>query len=201
MLYTFILTSLTDFLSKYFCYYYVQYWLFPYPRGFCNPVRIHRIRINNIMWLWYDIWYMTWKIMWYIWYMIQYDMIGYNRIQYTTIWYYMTDWEPPKCEGHVLLVCSVSQTLWNVRYTTIWYDMIWQTENLPNVKGMYYWYVQFHRHYEMWAYLLKSCTFGWKWYAMEEKVTMRPKFVKHSEGNWWPYQGLSYNIMKWNEIK
>jgi hypothetical protein len=50
LLYTCILTSLLDILSKYFCYNYLQYWLFSYPYGFCNPVRIHGKRLNYIIW-------------------------------------------------------------------------------------------------------------------------------------------------------
>ena len=38
------------FLCKHFCYVYVQWWLIPYLYGFCNPVRIHGMRIN----IWYD---------------------------------------------------------------------------------------------------------------------------------------------------
>jgi hypothetical protein len=50
LLYTCIVTSLLDSLSKYFCYFYVQYWLFSYPYGFCNPVRIHGKRLNVMIW-------------------------------------------------------------------------------------------------------------------------------------------------------
>jgi hypothetical protein len=37
------------FLSKHFCYFYLQCSLFPHTHGFCNPVRIHRMRINDII--------------------------------------------------------------------------------------------------------------------------------------------------------
>jgi hypothetical protein len=47
-----------------------QIWLFPYPYGFCNPLQIHRMQINDI---WYDIWYNIWYDIWYD--TIQYDMI------------------------------------------------------------------------------------------------------------------------------
>jgi len=30
-------------------------WLFPYPYGFCNLVRIHRMKMNDM--IWHDIWY------------------------------------------------------------------------------------------------------------------------------------------------
>jgi hypothetical protein len=33
-----------------FTFRFKQIWLFPYPYGFCNPVRIHRMKINMI---WY----------------------------------------------------------------------------------------------------------------------------------------------------
>ena len=49
MSYTCILTSLLDFLSKHFCYFYVQYWL-SYPYGFCTPIRIHGKRLNYMIW-------------------------------------------------------------------------------------------------------------------------------------------------------
>ena len=34
-----------------------QIWLFPFPHGFCNPVQIHRMKINDTIWydmVWYD---------------------------------------------------------------------------------------------------------------------------------------------------
>ena len=46
-----------DFTSRLF----KQIWLFPFPHGFCNPVQIHGMKINDTIWydmIWYDmIWY------------------------------------------------------------------------------------------------------------------------------------------------
>jgi len=37
-----------------------QIWLFPCPRGFCNPVRIYGMKINDMVWIWRNI--STWII-------------------------------------------------------------------------------------------------------------------------------------------
>ena len=52
-----------DLVTKIIAHFYIdftsrllkQIWLFPYPYGFCNPVRIHGMKINDM------IWYMTHK--------------------------------------------------------------------------------------------------------------------------------------------
>ena len=55
-------------LSKHFCYVYVQCWLFPYLYEFCNPVRIHGMRINiydiqpNGKATWYDTQYSLYSL-------------------------------------------------------------------------------------------------------------------------------------------
>ena len=94
-------TSWHCFWSKYLCYFDVFFLLFPYLYGFCSPVRIHRMSINDMIWymVWYieydmiydmiyDIWYMIHDMIWYD--MIWYDMIWYDMIWYDMIWYDMT---------------------------------------------------------------------------------------------------------------
>jgi hypothetical protein len=72
--------TVLDLASKIIVHFYIhftsrflkQIWLFPYPYGFCNLVRIHGMKINDM-----------------IWYMIRYDMIWYDTIRYEMIWYDM----------------------------------------------------------------------------------------------------------------
>jgi len=67
-----------DLVTKIIVHFYIdftsrflkQIWLFPYPCGFFNPIRIHGMKINDM--IWYD--------------MIWYDMIWYDMIWYDT-WY------------------------------------------------------------------------------------------------------------------
>jgi len=118
-----------------FTSWFLKMWLFPYPYGFCNPVRIYGKNINGIWYdmtydmmiydiydIWHDIWYMTIYDIWHdtIWYDMIY-MIWWYMLWWYMLWWYMT-WH---------MIYDMIYDIWHIWRYMIYdiydmiYDMIW----------------------------------------------------------------------------